>query len=219
LLTVFIFFYRAVWIFGIGHILVKLFSVYNGLLIFGKYSDCDPISTGNVKKYDQIFAYYVMDVARKIPGLPGLFVVGIFSAALSTMSSSMNSLSGTIFEDFIKPHFNLTEKTASNIIKIMVVMIGMTCLFLVYIVEQLGSIFGLGIAMSGITSGSLLGIFLLGMFSPKINSKGAFWGALASICILSVIVMGGQLQMYNGNLKCESLQLRIDGCDGFNSTG
>lgn len=98
-------FSRVVWIFSIGHILIKLFSVYNGLLIHGQYESCDPVIDGHVAKADQIFPYYVMDVGRSIPGLPGLFVAGVFSAALSSMSSLLNTLSGTIYTDFIKPRW------------------------------------------------------------------------------------------------------------------
>ncbi|XP_065079998.1 sodium-coupled monocarboxylate transporter 1-like [Ochlerotatus camptorhynchus] len=210
---------KAVWIFGAGHIIVKLCSVYNGLLIFSKYHDCDPVHSGLVKKNDQIFAYYVLDVAQKIPGLPGLFVVGIFSAALSSMSTTMNTLSGTMYDDFVKPHFNLNESTASTVIKSMVVFIGVLCLLLVFVVEKLGSVFSLAISVSGVTSGTLLGIFFLGMFSPKINAKGAFWGAIISLGALCVIAAGAQLEILNGNLKYQSLPLRYDGCSGFNSTG
>lgn len=91
------------WIFSIGHILIKLFSVYNGLLIYGRYETCDPVIDRTVSKADQIFPYFVMDVGRAIPGLPGLFVAGVFSAALSSMSSCLNTLSGTLYSDFIKP--------------------------------------------------------------------------------------------------------------------
>ncbi|XP_001660396.2 sodium-coupled monocarboxylate transporter 1 [Aedes aegypti] len=210
---------KAVWIFGVGHVLVKLCSVYNGLLIFSKYHDCDPVYSGLVKKNDQIFAYYVLDVAQKIPGLPGLFVVGIFSAALSTMSTSMNTLSGTIYDDFVKPQFKFKESTASSVIKGMVVFIGILCLMLVFVVEKLGSVFSLAISVSGVTSGTLLGIFFLGMFSPKINAKGAFWGAIISLVSMCVIAAGAQMEIFNGNLKYQSLPLHYDGCPGFNSTG
>uniref|UniRef100_A0A182JH69 Sodium/solute symporter n=1 Tax=Anopheles atroparvus TaxID=41427 RepID=A0A182JH69_ANOAO len=210
---------KAVWIFGIGHILVKLFSVYNGLLIFGKYHDCDPIKNGAVEKYDQIFAFYVLDVARRIPGLPGLFVVGIFSAALSSLSTSMNTLSGTLFEDFVQPRFSFKDETASTIVKCMVVTIGVICLLLVFVVEQLGSIFSLAISVSGVTSGTMLGIFFLGMFSPHVNGRGAFWGAIASLVSLSVIAVGAQLENLGGHLRYESLPFRYDGCAGFNATG
>lgn len=150
---------------------MKLCSVYNGLLIFSKYHDCDPVHSGLVKKNDQIFAYYVLDVAQKIPGLPGLFVVGIFSAALSSMSTIMNTLAGTIYDDFVRTRFNFKESTASTLIKSMVVFIGVLCLVLVFVVEKLGSVFSLAISVSGVTSGTLLGIFFLGMFSPRINAK------------------------------------------------
>lgn len=94
---------RVSWTFGIGHILFKLLSVYNGLLIYGKYHDCDPVIEKHVQKADQIFPYFVMDVGRRMPGLSGLFVAGVFSAALSSMSSVLNTLSGTLYMDFIKP--------------------------------------------------------------------------------------------------------------------
>jgi hypothetical protein len=35
-----------------------------------------------ISRSDQLLAYYVMDIASAIPGLPGLFMAGIFSASL-----------------------------------------------------------------------------------------------------------------------------------------
>lgn len=46
--------------------------------------------------------FYVIDTMQHIPGLSGLFVSGIFSAALSTVSAAMNSLSAVTLEDFVK---------------------------------------------------------------------------------------------------------------------
>lgn len=45
---------------------------------------------------------YVVDVMSNMPGLPGLFVAGIFSAGLSTISAAMNSLAAVTLEDYIK---------------------------------------------------------------------------------------------------------------------
>lgn len=53
----------------------------------------------------QILPYYVVEVAGSIPGISGLFIAGIFSAALSTMSASLNTVAGTIYEDFIKQRY------------------------------------------------------------------------------------------------------------------
>lgn len=62
-----------------------------------------------------------MDVAANIPGLPGLFLAGLVSAGLSTMSASLNTVAGTIYEDFIDPWLpNNSEKEhrAANIMKV-----------------------------------------------------------------------------------------------------
>uniref|UniRef100_A0A1B0CT26 Putative sodium/solute symporter n=1 Tax=Lutzomyia longipalpis TaxID=7200 RepID=A0A1B0CT26_LUTLO len=212
---------KVVWIFGIGHIIIKLCSVYNGLIVYGKYEDCDPVSDGVVKKADQIFAYYVLDVASSIPGLSGLFVAGIFSAALSSMSSCMNTLAGTFYMDFIKHKYpSLSDEAGSRIMKMLVVGIGTTCLGLVFVVEKLGNIFSLGISIGGVTAGTLLGIFTLGMVCPRANTTGARWGAYASLTIVSAIVMGAQLNIADGNLKYPSLPLNVHGCNSttFNTT-
>lgn len=61
----------------------------------------------------------MVEVAGSVPGISGLFIAGIFSAALSTMSASLNTVAGTIYEDFIKPRNpGASEKRASNIMKV-----------------------------------------------------------------------------------------------------
>lgn len=50
--------------------------------MYAKYKDCDPFSNKQIKHPDQILPYYVLDVAKDIPGLPGLFISGVFSTAL-----------------------------------------------------------------------------------------------------------------------------------------
>ena len=61
---------------------VKASSVVIGLIMYAKYYDCDPFLTKRISRNDQLLPYYIMDVAGKIPGLPGLFLAGVFCAAL-----------------------------------------------------------------------------------------------------------------------------------------
>ncbi|PSN54828.1 Sodium-coupled monocarboxylate transporter 2 [Blattella germanica] len=95
-----------------------------------------------ITRTDQLLSYYVMDIAAAIPGLSGLFIAGVFSAALSTMSTSLNSLGATLFEDFIRPCLKnkLTDRCASNILKLIVVVVGAVCVLMVFIVDKLGSV-------------------------------------------------------------------------------
>lgn len=70
---------------------------------------------------DKILPYYVLDVAADVPGLPGLFLAGLVSAGLSTMSAGLNTVAGTVYEDFIDrwmPESNNKENKAANIMKV-----------------------------------------------------------------------------------------------------
>lgn len=55
---------------------------YCGLLIYATYFECDPLTTKLAKQKDQLLPLLVMDILGDYPGLPGLFVAGVFSAAL-----------------------------------------------------------------------------------------------------------------------------------------
>lgn len=62
-----------------------------------------------------------MDITGNLSGLPGLFLAGLVSSALSTMSCSLNTLSGSIYEDFIDswiPENEKKEEKAANIMKV-----------------------------------------------------------------------------------------------------
>ncbi|KFB45605.1 AGAP008359-PA-like protein [Anopheles sinensis] len=198
-------------IFTAGLIFVKSCSCFIGLLIYAKYETCDPFSTQKISKIDQILPYYIMDVGAKIPGLPGLFVSGIFSAALSTMSSVLNTLAGTIYEDFIRHRIpNASEKTASNTMKMLVVVLGFLVLGLVFVAERMGQVMHIAISLSGVTSGTMLGMFTSGMISRRMNTKGIISASVVSMILTGTVMIGAQL-----NPKPPMLPLRTDGCDEF----
>lgn len=51
--------------------------------------------------FTQLLPLYVVEKLGNIPGLSGLFVSGIFSGSLSTMSSALNSLAAVTLQDYI----------------------------------------------------------------------------------------------------------------------
>lgn len=178
--------------YGLGISLIKSMSVLAGLAMYAKYSTCDPFTTHAIKSSDQLLPYFVMEVAGSIPGLPGLFTVGVVSAGLryfnriysnntksytiqlcSTLSANLNSFAAIFYKDciakFVSP--NITEKAASNILKLIVVVTGIICICLVFIVERLGGILPLSIALGGVALGPSMGMFSLGMLVPRSNSK------------------------------------------------
>lgn len=155
-----------------GQLFIKACCVLIGLIIYAKYETCDPFTNKKIKKVDQVLPYFVMDVAGKIPGLPGVFIAGIFSAALSSMSSSWNTLAGTIYEDFIRNRMpDASEKTASNVMKVIVVILGGITFGLVFVVERMGTVFAMTITIQGLAAGTMLGIFTFGMLCRQGNTK------------------------------------------------
>lgn len=56
---------------------------------------------------------FVLDAMGNMPGLPGIFVSGIFSASLSTISAAVNSLAAVTLEDYIKVHTSSTNTTST----------------------------------------------------------------------------------------------------------
>lgn len=114
-----------------------------------------------------------MDVASHVPGLPGLFIAGIFCAALSTLSASLNCLAGTFYEDFISKlgGSKLSDAQISCWLKALVFVIGMISIALVYVIEHLGSILPLAISLGSVTNGPLLGMFTLGILFPRASKK------------------------------------------------
>lgn len=52
------------------------------LLAWWSPPKCDPRASGLIYADDQLFPAYVMEIAGKIHGVPGLFISGVFGAAL-----------------------------------------------------------------------------------------------------------------------------------------
>ncbi|KAI7689160.1 Sodium-coupled monocarboxylate transporter 2, partial [Sarcoptes scabiei] len=85
-----------------GLVLLAVMAIMSGVVIYGKYHDCDPVTLGLIKRHDQLVPYFVMDTLSQYPGLPGLFVACVFSGSLSTLSSGFNALATVTWEDICK---------------------------------------------------------------------------------------------------------------------
>lgn len=49
----------------------------------------------------QLLPFYVVETMGHLPGVAGLFIAGIFSGSLSTVSSALNSLAAVTMQDFL----------------------------------------------------------------------------------------------------------------------
>ncbi|KAF0307875.1 Sodium-coupled monocarboxylate transporter 2 [Amphibalanus amphitrite] len=211
---------HAIWINLLGLLFLLIVCSYAGLVIYAKYRTCDPLTSGSVSTSDQLFPLFVMDTMGEIPGVPGLFVAGIFSGALSTVSSGINSLAAITLEDFIIPNRKepLSHERQALITQVLAVVFGILGFVLVFVAEQLGDILQAALSLYGMVGGPLLGLFTLGMFFPWANYKGAMSGVFSGLFVIFWIGVGFQVEKAFGRIHIPKLPTSIDGCPRYNST-
>lgn len=123
-----------------------------------------------------------------LKGLSGLFVAGIFSGALSSVSATLNSLSAVTLEDYVKPLYLYIKKkpwTASSsfLTKILVFVYGIVCIGGAFLAQFLGGILQAALILFGVVGGPLLGLFTLGMCTEVANQSGVIPSLLIGIGI------------------------------------
>ncbi|KRT84250.1 hypothetical protein AMK59_1134 [Oryctes borbonicus] len=207
-------------------------SIFTGLIMFAKYWDCDPLVSGRISQPDELLPYYILDVARTVPGLPGLFIAGIFSAALryskcpkddhsylksSTLSAVINCLCASIYEDFISRYVfkGTSERTVSNYLKVLAIIIGSITTILVYVVPYLGNLLPLAVSIGSVAGGTLLGLYTSAVLIPAINAKGALYGGIASIIFATWIIFCAQYYRSVKVITYPTLPVGINGCQNF----
>lgn len=206
---------NAAWVLAIGFVVTRGLSCVVGVVMYAYYHDCDPVVQKVVPNRDHLVPHFVVAVAQGWPGLSGVFIAGVFSAALSTVSSLLNTLAGTLYKDFIEKRLRTKpdDKRASHILKLITLVLGLGIFVCVFVVEKLGSILETGMTLTGVASGASFGIFLLGLFVPWAEEVGAWAGALSSLVIMSTICMGSLVARNKGAIKYIPLPKRTDGCN------
>lgn len=133
-----------------------------------------------------------METLQSTVGLPGLFLACLFSAALSTISSGLNSLAAVVLEDIIKGFFvkDMSDKRATRISKFLCIGFGAACLALTVVASQLGALLQAALSLFGVLGGPILGLFCLGVFIPFSNSKGAIVGTICGLLFTIWIFTG-----------------------------
>ncbi|EMP37919.1 Sodium-dependent multivitamin transporter [Chelonia mydas] len=170
---------------------VLCLSCLTGLVMFAYYQEHPPTAAQSQASSDQLVLYFVMDVLKDLPGLPGLFVPCLFSGSLSTISSAFNSLATVTMEDLIHPYFpGLRESRATLLSKLLALSYGLLCLGMAYLSSMMGPMLQAAISIFGMVGGPLLGLFCLGMFFPCANPTGALAGLAAGLAMAFWIGIG-----------------------------
>ncbi|XP_058806099.1 putative sodium-dependent multivitamin transporter [Phymastichus coffea] len=195
-------------------------TCFSGLAIYSYYHNCDPIKDGKISAPDMLMPYYVMNTLSHLPGIPGLFIAGIFSASLSTISAGLNSLAVVTLEDYLKPVYTtfsgrqLSESKSIVLGKLFVIIFGVACIALAFAAQLLGGVLQASLTIFGAVGGPLLGIFTLGMLSESANQIGAITGVLSSLAFTLWIAFGQPrpplIPLPSSTLGCDNSPLSTD---------
>ena len=199
----------------VGVTVMICLCVYNGLLLVAMYHDCDPLTTKLAKAKDQMMPLLVMEILKDLPGLPGLFIAGVFSAALSSLSTGLNAMSAVVLEDFCKPFMKneISERLSSYVMRGTVLVLGILSVALVYVVQHLGSVLQLSMSVPTACFGPMLGVYFVGFMLPWIGRKAVLYGAMTACVSMMFIVFKAQAEMALGHMKFEFKPLSVDGCN------
>ncbi len=150
---------------------INLLTIVVGMVVVSRYRGCDPIKTQRVMTADQLFPLFVMDTMGSIPGIPGIFVAGMFSASLSTVSSSINSVTAVILEDIVKLMIwpQITEGQSVKFLKIFSVVFGLICILAATAAKSMGNIIQASMFVFGLLGAPMFGTFVFGLFVPVGN--------------------------------------------------
>ncbi|MGV8944545.1 sodium:solute symporter family transporter, partial [Thermomonas sp.] len=143
-----------------------------------------------------IDATFPLFIAAELPmGVTGLIIAAIFAAAMSTLSSIINSVSTLASVDFYeKLAKNPTPKKSVLFAEVSGVMVGLVAMGLAIILSRIDirSLFDVSIELAGLLGGGFAGAYTLGMFTRRANSPGVAIGIASSI-VLTLIAWSMKL--------------------------
>jgi len=155
-----------------------------------------------IRKAEQIFPYFIMNYLP--PGITGLVISAALAAAMSSLDSSINAISTVGVVDIYKRHL-VKNRSDNHYLKaawIMAIvasgiMIGGAVALTSSETETLRDT---AIILISITSGGLLGLYFLGFFTRKGNTKSVWIGLIVTFLFTGWTILANH-QMVPGYLQ------------------
>ncbi|HEY9559808.1 MAG TPA: sodium/solute symporter [Anseongella sp.] len=149
---------------------------FEGVAIFAFYEQ-----TGDANiEGNQVFVRFLVD---ELPvGVRGFLLAGLFAAAMSTISSVLNSLTTVTLSDFYQ-RLGGREPTV-RMARLVTFGFGLVATLMACFGGLFGNVLEAAMATINFFGGGLVGLFLLGMLSKKATSRGALIGWLAGFLVV-----------------------------------
>jgi solute:Na+ symporter, SSS family len=174
---------RSIWIFA-------AMMIPGGFIFYGIGTALWMYYRNNPERLDPLLpidATFPLFIAAELPmGVTGLIIAGIFAAAMSTLSSIINSVATLLTVDFYgKLARNPTDKGGVRFAEWMTVLVGLVGIGLALLLSRydIHSLFDVSIELAGLLGGGFAGAYTLGMFTRRANSAGVAIGVACAIAL------------------------------------
>lgn len=137
---------------------------------------------------DRIYPAFIWN--NLAPGVAGLVVAAILAAAMSNLSAALNSLASTTIMDFYKPFLlrragvPKPEAYFLRLARLSTLGWGIVLFLIGLLARQWGSVLEAGLSIASILYGGLLGVFLLGLLTRRVQENGAIAGMAAGLAAM-----------------------------------
>ncbi|WP_079478095.1 sodium:solute symporter [Halobacillus salinus] len=158
------------------------------LYIFYQYAG-DP----NIDNLNELFPRFVVN---ELPvGISGLIMAGVFAAAMSSLDSALNSLSAVSVRDFYSKFFkkNASEEHYLKASRYATILWGIYATVFAFFASNLGPVIEAVNKVGSYFYGALLGVFILAIFTRRVNGSGAFAGVIAGMISVWMITAFGNV--------------------------
>ncbi len=181
---------RALALSGVAVFLQFLMFLFVGIALACFYTSNPPsvpFASG-----DRVLSSYIVNEMPAGIGLIGLLLAAVFSTAMSTLSSSLNSAATTVVNDWILPAKpKMSSRSIVLTTKVLTVVFGVLQMGIgIWAADFDQSVISNALAIAGFASGLLLGLFAIGLFIPKANQNVAMAGLAGGLMVLVVVKFG-----------------------------
>jgi SSS family solute:Na+ symporter len=142
---------------------------------------------------DKVFPHFI---GAKLPaGVTGLLIAAIFAAAMSTVSTSLNSSATLLLRDYYQRYVNraATERQSMRVLYTATVLWGVLGTGVSLLLTRVTSALDAWWTLSGIFSGGMLGLFLLGMISRRAGNPAAVAGVIVGVLVIGWMTLSQYL--------------------------
>jgi len=161
--------------------------LFIGLMLFVHYSDQHLTAP---KPADRLYPEFIWH--NLPPGIGGLVIAAILAAGMSNLSAALNALASTTIMDFYRPYSlkrmqGRTESQFLTLAKWATVGWGVILFLVGLVARNWGSVLEAGLTIASILYGSLLGVFLLGILTKRVQENAAMIAMVAGLATMIAV--------------------------------